>query len=63
MNSNEKLQELLKEKTRLVNSLKWAINNNDRVLMQSLETELKQTMKSIKRIKKNGGVTSGTRQN
>lgn len=61
MNSNEKLQELLKEKTRLVNSLKWAINNNDRVLMQSLETELKQTMKSIKRIKKNGGVTSGTR--
>ena len=63
MNSNEKLQELLKEKTRLVNSLKWAINNNDRVLMQSLETELKQTMKSIKRIKKNGGNTSGTRQN
>lgn len=63
MNSNEKLQELLKEKTRLVNSLKWAINNNDRVLMQSLETELKQTMKSIKRIKKNGGITSGTRQN
>lgn len=56
MNSNEKLQELLKEKTRLVNSLKWAINNNDRVLMQSLEIELKQTMKSIKRIKKNGGV-------
>ena len=61
MNSNEKLQELLKEKTRLVNSLKWAINNNDRVLMQSLETELKQTMKSIKRIKKNGGNMSGTR--
>lgn len=63
MNSSEKLQELLKEKTRLVNSLKWAINNNDRVLMQSLEIELKQTMKSIKRIKKNGGIINGTRQN
>lgn len=48
----QKLEELRKKKHNLFQSLEWAIINNDRLFAQTLEVELKTTLKAIKKLER-----------
>lgn len=52
-NDNKQLKQLLEKKHNLMKSLEWAVINNDRLLAQVLEKELKLTLKEIKKLKQN----------
>lgn len=48
---HEQLKPLLNKKHNLMKSLEWAVINNDRLLAQVLEKDLKATLKEIKKLK------------